>query len=71
MARVVVLSFRLGGVDGVAIEARKWCDALTSLGHDVVTVAGEGDVDVAIWSAQQEAEVFKRATGQRLVVVRA
>lgn len=48
MARVVVLSFRLGGVDGVAIEARKWCDALTSLGHDVVTVAGEGDVDVAV-----------------------
>ncbi len=48
MPRVAVVSFRLGGTDGVAIEAAKWCAALRSLGHDVTTVAGEGPVDVLI-----------------------
>lgn len=43
-----MLSFRLGGTDGVAIEAAKWADALTTLGHDVILVAGEGPVDVVI-----------------------
>ncbi len=43
--RVAQVSFRLGGVDGVSIEAAKWARALTSLGHEVVTVAGEGPVD--------------------------
>ena len=40
---------------------------------DLVTlrVHAQGDVDVAIWSAEQEAQVFKRATGQRLAVERA
>ena len=37
-----MVSFRLGGTDGVAIEAAKWIGALRSLGHDVVTVAGGG-----------------------------
>ena len=40
-----VVSFRLGGRDGVAIVARTWSDALRSFGLDVVTVAGEGPVD--------------------------
>ncbi len=39
------MSFRLGGSDGVAVEARKWAGALGSLGFDVKTVAGEGPVD--------------------------
>lgn len=40
---------------------------------DLVTlrVHAQGDVDVAIWSAEQEAPVFKRATGQRLAIARA
>ena len=42
MARLALLSFRLGGTDGVAIEAAKWASALDELGHEVVTVAGEG-----------------------------
>ena len=42
------MSFRLGGTDGVAIEAAKWCDALRANGHDVRTVAGEGNVDVIV-----------------------
>ena len=47
MARPVaaIVSFRLGGSDGVAVEARKWSRALETLGFDVRTVAGEGPVD--------------------------
>ena len=48
MARVAVVSFRLGGTDGVAIEAQKWIDALVMLGHDVTTVAGEGSASVIL-----------------------
>ena len=48
MARIVIMSFRLGGTDGVSIEAHKWMSALALLGHDVVSVAGEGPVDVVI-----------------------
>jgi len=40
---------------------------------DLVTlrVHAQGDVDVAIWSAEQEAQVFKRATGRHLALERA
>jgi exopolyphosphatase/guanosine-5'-triphosphate,3'-diphosphate pyrophosphatase len=40
---------------------------------DLVTLwlRAHGDIDVAMWSARQEAPVFKRATGQRLAVERA
>lgn len=40
---------------------------------DLVTLwlRGHGEMDVAIWSAEQEAGVFRRATGQRLAVARA
>ncbi|MGB8196742.1 MAG: glycosyltransferase family 4 protein [Acidimicrobiales bacterium] len=48
MARIVLVSFRLGGTDGVAIESAKWEAALTKLGHRVRTVAGAGDADVII-----------------------
>ncbi|HTZ09914.1 MAG TPA: hypothetical protein VMB72_12625 [Acidimicrobiales bacterium] len=40
-----LLSFRLGGTDGVAVEAAKWAWALGTLGWRVRTVAGEGPVD--------------------------
>jgi mannosylglucosylglycerate synthase len=36
----VVVSFRLGGADGVAVEARKWAWALGELGFHVRRVAG-------------------------------
>jgi glycosyltransferase involved in cell wall biosynthesis len=36
----VVVSFRLGGADGVAVEARKWDRALRELGFEVRRVAG-------------------------------
>lgn len=43
-----VVSFRLGGNDGVSVEAAKWCDALRRLDFDVRTVAGEGVADVVV-----------------------
>lgn len=45
MARIALVSYRLGGVDGVSIEATKWANALATLGHEVVQVAGEGTCD--------------------------
>ena len=42
---VALLSFRLGGSDGVSVEAAKWAGAFTDLGFAVTTVAGEGPVD--------------------------
>lgn len=43
-----VLSFRLGGTDGVSVVARTWVDALRDAGLEVVTIAGEGPVDVLV-----------------------
>jgi glycosyltransferase involved in cell wall biosynthesis len=40
-----IVSFRLGGTDGVSVEAGKWAWALGRLGFEVVTVAGSGPVD--------------------------
>src|SRR5579862_7181879 len=45
MPVAVMVSFRLGGADGVSIEAKKWFDALVTLGWKVTTVAGGGPVD--------------------------
>src|SRR4051812_10132204 len=44
-ATCAIVSFRLGGMDGVSVEARKWAWALEQLGFHVVTVAGSGAVD--------------------------
>jgi glycosyltransferase involved in cell wall biosynthesis len=40
-----IVSFRLGGSDGVAVEAAKWAGALGTLGYTIYTVAGDGPVD--------------------------
>jgi len=48
MATIAVVSFRLGGTDGVSIEAAKWIGALEQLGHQVRTVAGAGPVDTLL-----------------------
>ncbi len=45
MPTAALVSFRLGGTDGVSVEAAKWQWALGRLGFDVRTVAGEGPVD--------------------------
>jgi glycosyltransferase involved in cell wall biosynthesis len=46
--RATLVSFRLGGTDGVAVESAKWAWALRELGWEVSTVAGEGPVDRVI-----------------------
>jgi mannosylglucosylglycerate synthase len=43
-----MVSFRLGGQDGVAVEAAKWAGALGLLGWKVRSVAGTGPVDVVL-----------------------
>ncbi len=45
MPTCAIVSFRLGLTDGVSVVAETWQQALTGLGFDVVTVAGEGPVD--------------------------
>lgn len=48
MTTAAIVSFRLGGYDGVSIEAAKWKDALETFGVGVRTVAGSGPVDVCV-----------------------
>jgi mannosylglucosylglycerate synthase len=43
-----LVSFRLGGSDGVSIEAEKWAGALRRLGWRIITVAGSGPVDTRL-----------------------
>ena len=44
-ATAAIVSFRLGGHDGVSVVAERWREALVDIGFDVTTVAGEGPVD--------------------------
>mgnify|MGYP006277110991 CR=1 FL=1 len=46
--RVAIVSYRLGGADGVSVEAAKWAGALTKLGLEVSLVAGAGSREVQI-----------------------
>jgi glycosyltransferase involved in cell wall biosynthesis len=76
MPSAAVVSFRLGGTDGVSVEAAKWQWALGELGFSVRTVAGEGPVDhlvpgLAIKAATgpAPAEVARALLGADLVVV--
>ncbi|MFM8861625.1 MAG: glycosyltransferase family 4 protein [Acidimicrobiia bacterium] len=48
MTLCTVVSFRLGGTDGVSIVADRWVDAFRRLGFEVSTVAGSGPVDVLV-----------------------
>ncbi len=79
----VQLSYRLGGADGVAVEARKWEWALRDLGFDVRRVAGELDdgvrrddtvlpflaIDPVDGSAPDAAALAAALAGADLVVV--
>lgn len=46
--RVALLSYRLGGADGVSVTAAQWVLALRRLGTTVRTVAGGGRPDVLV-----------------------
>ncbi len=48
MPAAAVVSYRLGHVDGVSVEAAKWIGALRALGWTVRTVAGDGAADVIL-----------------------
>ena len=48
MPRCAIVSFRLGLTDGVSVVAATWQQALTDLGFEPYTVAGEGPVDVTV-----------------------
>ena len=43
-----IVSFRLGGPDGVSVESAKWGWALQQLGFSVRTVAGEGEAELLL-----------------------
>jgi glycosyltransferase involved in cell wall biosynthesis len=71
-----LISFRLGGSDGVSIEAAKWGHSLDRLGFDVSTVAGSGPVDhllpgLAIDAGEPptDTEIDDALAGADLVVV--
>lgn len=48
MPIAALLSFRLGGRDGVSVVAATWGEALSGFGFDVRTVAGAGPVDAIV-----------------------
>jgi glycosyltransferase involved in cell wall biosynthesis len=71
-----LISFRLGGTDGVSVEAAKWETALKQLGFDVRTVAGSGPVDhllpglaIDAGDPPSEAEITDALSSADLVVV--
>ena len=43
-----MVSYRLGGLDGVSVEAEKWRWAFGQLGLEVITVAGSGPADALV-----------------------
>lgn len=45
---ISLLSFRLGGPDGVSVEAAKWATAFEALGYRTRTIAGVGTADVIL-----------------------
>ena len=70
------MSFRLGGQDGVAVEAAKWQRVLAERGFATFTVAGEGAPDVVVPglamdapSPPGDADLRAALSGADLVVV--
>ena len=43
MSNIGFLHYKLGGTDGVSLEASKWANVLTELGHECFYFAGESD----------------------------
>jgi glycosyltransferase involved in cell wall biosynthesis len=60
----VSISFRLGGPDGVSVEAAKWQGALRALGYRVRTVAGDGFVDIRVPGLDAGSWLTGRAPGR-------
>ncbi len=56
MPTAAIVSYRLGGPDGVSVETTKWKWALEQLGFSVRTVAGEGQAQRILPGLRIEAE---------------
>ncbi len=76
MPTAAVVAYRLGGPDGVSVEAEKWRWALAQLGFEVRTVAGEGDAHLVLPGLAIDAvepppvqEVARALAGADVVVV--
>jgi glycosyltransferase involved in cell wall biosynthesis len=76
VARLVVVSFRLGESDGVSVEAQKWVAAFRELGHHVTTLAGDGRADhimpslaIGATDSVSESELSAMMSDADLVVV--
>lgn len=75
MTTCAIVSFRLGGTDGVSVVADSWAASLRELGFAVRTVAAEGPVDRVVPGlgigddAPDAAEVVAALDGADLVVV--
>lgn len=76
MPLATIVSFRLGGTDGVSVEAGKWAVALRQIGFDLRTVAGEGRADAILPGLAMHAdcpprpaELESELAGSDLVVV--
>src|SRR5207253_615576 len=63
--RVAILSFRLGGRDGVSVEADKWARVLRELGLVVTTIAGERPPPAAAWRHVPSNELSRRQLAGR------
>lgn len=47
MDKIAIISTRLGGIDGVSIEAGKWAEAYERIGLDPIYIAGKFDAEDA------------------------
>jgi glycosyltransferase involved in cell wall biosynthesis len=63
--RIGFVSTRLAGNDGVSLEARKWSEVLTGLGHQCFCFAGESDWPAELSHVVPEAH-FQHPDVQRL-----
>lgn len=76
---LAIVSYRLGGQDGVSVEAAKWAWAFGQLGFGVMTVAGSGRADRLLPELSMDAvvrdivllrsEVKRALSGADLVLV--
>ena len=59
MEKIAIISTRLGGIDGVSIEADKWANAYKRIGLDPVYIAGKFDrEDNSIFFAVDEMDYY-------------
>jgi glycosyltransferase involved in cell wall biosynthesis len=59
MEKIAIISTRLGGVDGVSIEADKWAGAYKRIGFDPVYIAGKFDrKDDSVFFAVDEMDYY-------------